>query len=501
MEFSDDHGDGFIAMPLPVLPATVDFKAYELLLRKIDQILQQSGMEEELGDIAVSQKMAEISTADEKGVVNSSHHRRYASHAVRCTIARFLTQESYRKFSVHLGDSILLRSFCGYNSPHSSISTPSKSALQRFEICFGTDIIRKVTDMVMQAAMDTNSNLHNNSDGLLWGADPEVWLLDSTCVKLDIHFPVDWVLLKDCIKSILQIVIQLRKYGIKHRIPSPESFLSKINKLSMKMTNVSKRAGSKKERKTTFREMKKMLEKIEIHGLRYLNLLKEEWEKHNITELQKNQIVSKLEHTLELVPDVIHQAYERIIGERQVNNEDKILSIHEEHAQVYNRGKAGAQIEFGLQLLLGENIDGLITHWELIDGIPKADTKHVESILSRIEELPEKLKPLHLVGDRGFYSASTEKKIEKADLISNMCPKDPKELAKRLGDECFAELAKRRAQTEARIGIFKNNFLGKKLTAKGFDNQQRQVAWAILSHNLWVLARFPYKDLVDKLIA
>jgi len=46
----------------------------------------------------------------------------------------------------------------------------------------------------------------------------------------------------------------------------------------------------------------------------------------------------------------------------------------------------------------------------------------------------------------------------------------------------------RRAQTEGRIGIFKNEFLGGPLLSKGIAGQDRQVGWAALTHNLWLLA-------------
>ena len=58
----------------------------------------------------------------------------------------------------------------------------------------------------------------------------------------------------------------------------------------------------------------------------------------------------------------------------------------------------------------------------------------------------------------------------------------------------FAELQKRRSQTEARIGIFKNVFLGGRLRAKGFENRKRALAWAVLAHNLWVLVRMEWRE-------
>lgn len=46
-----------------------------------------------------------------------------------------------------------------------------------------------------------------------------------------------------------------------------------------------------------------------------------------------------------------------------------------------------------------------------------------------------------------------------------------------------------RAGTEARIAILIKNFMGDKPRAKGFKYRQMMVGWAVLTHNLWVLAR------------
>ena len=53
----------------------------------------------------------------------------------------------------------------------------------------------------------------------------------------------------------------------------------------------------------------------------------------------------------------------------------------------------------------------------------------------------------------------------------------------------FARLQRRRAQTEARIGILKRQFLGTPMRAKGFDHRALALAWGVLTHNLWMLAR------------
>mgnify|MGYP000996381761 CR=1 FL=1 len=321
MKFKNDLDAGFIALPLPVANGSVDYRAYKLLLRKIDQILVQSGAEVALQRQAVEMDEKLTKTSNKNSI---DRVKRYASYALRCNIARCLSQESYRAFSVHLADSILLREFCRLDTPYAPKETPSKSTLQRFESYYSEDIIRKITDLITFAGVDVTSELHNNLDGLLAAVDTEVWLMDTTCMKLDIHHPTDWVLLKDCLKSIVQSIIQIRKSGVRHRIGNPEKFISDMNKLSMEMTQGSKRNTSKKEKKTTFRKMEKLLKRLSIHGETYFDILQENWADYSFSEAQANQILRKMRKTLDYVPTVIYQAHERVIGERQINNEEKV---------------------------------------------------------------------------------------------------------------------------------------------------------------------------------
>ena len=93
-------------------------------------------------------------------------------------------------------------------------------------------------------------------------------------------------------------------------------------------------------------------------------------------------------------------------------------------------------------------------------------------------------------GDRGLASEDNDRMLAERGIGSGLCPRDVAELAQRLGTEPgFRAGLKRRAGTEARIGIFKNVFLGRPLPAKGFAHRELAVGWAVLSHNLWVVAR------------
>ena len=80
--------------------------------------------------------------------------------------------------------------------------------------------------------------------------------------------------------------------------------------------------------------------------------------------------------------------------------------------------------------------------------------------------------------------------LDRREIGNGLCPQDVTELSNQLAtEEGFREGPKRRAGTEARIGIFKNVFLGCPLFAKGFKHRKLAVGWAALMHNLWAVAR------------
>ena len=56
---------------------------------------------------------------------------------------------------------------------------------------------------------------------------------DSTVVKANIHFPVDWVLLVDAVRTLMKATTLIRREGLKIRMNDPEIFRSKMNKLAI----------------------------------------------------------------------------------------------------------------------------------------------------------------------------------------------------------------------------------------------------------------------------
>lgn len=200
-------------------------------------------------------------------------------------------------------------------------------------------------------------------------------------------------------------------------------------------------------------------------------------------------MIGRIDEILEQLPRAIKQAHERIIGERLVPSPEKILSLNEPDVHVLVRGKSGAEVEFGNTLVLGESPDGLIVDWKLYQEQAPSDAGLVRPSVERVKAAlgTEAIKTV--VGDRGLDSARNAQWLEGEGIGNALCPRDPVVLSQKMGEERFRRLQQRRGQTEGRIGIFKNCFLGRPLKAKGFGNRETSVAWAVLTHNLWVLAR------------
>jgi hypothetical protein len=236
---------------------------------------------------------------------------------------------------------------------------------------------------------------------------------------------------------------------------------------------------------------------VKGHAQRYRVLLDQEWKKTEWTRPEAEHVLKRIDSVLALLPQVQKQAHERIIGERIVPNEDKILSLYETDTRVIVRGKAGAEVEFGNTLLLGETAQGLIVDWWTWRESAPADSRMLQDSLFRVKK-GVGINIQEVGGDRGFDSQENQKWLKRSKMYNGICPKNPRELKKRMKEKKFAGLQKRRSQTEGRIGIFKNQFLGRPLRVKGFEHREVAITWAVLTHNLWVLARLPQAKIKRK---
>ena len=476
--------------PLPTIEGNVDYRTFREELLRQNQLLIDSGLEAGFVHMALEQQWtpSELAQAKAETLLRFQTHSR---RALRCNICRTYLQEDYRGFALRLADSPLMQWFCGLVELD-KVVVPSKSTLQRYAHWVDEKAIHELVDQVLRQA-----HHHPEKLQLEQPVDLDACFLDTTCLKANIHYPVDWVLLRDATRTLMKGVDLIRGQGLRHRMEEPRLFLTRMNRLCIQMTHAPKKTDSKKHRKKLLRKMNRLIGSVANHARRYRKILDEQWDKTQWTRPQAEQILRRLDNVLDQLPAARAQAWQRIIKEEPVANQDKILSLYESAVQVVVRHKAGAEVEFGNTLLLAESRQGLIMHWQLFEASAPADARLVQRTVKSTEE-SLRIKIKEIGADRGFDSASIQDWLAEEKTYNGICPRDPHQLVERLRSWKFVKLQRRRSQTEGRISIIIHNFLGCPIRSKGFAHRQLVVGWGVLTHNLWVLARLPQRKKKEK---
>ena len=464
-----------------------EYRAERELLITIDAIINQCHLEDSVIayflDAASVDKYISVFGTGKSARLSSDecdNARADAVLALRMSILRKRLCLSLRKFSLALSHSDLYKWFCGINR-FCLPKVPGKTKVGELENSIPLSLVEVIEKSLLRSA----ESCQVLDEPLEFSRS----YVDCTCIRANIHYPTDWVLLRDSTLTLMKAIARIRKLGLLHRMPfEPCVFISKMNKLCMEMTFARRRKGAKRLRKAVLRKMKKLLKRVNNHTENHLKLLESNWQTTNISRSQAQQIARQITDVTSQLAAVVKQAHERIIGQRKVDNKDKILSLYEKDVHVVTRRKAGAQVEFGNTLYLAEQSDGLIVDWKLFKQQAPADSKMLKGSHKRIVNRLGCNVTL-LSADRGFDSKANQDYMKNNDIFNAVCPRNPQQLIDRLGDDTFRDAQRRRSQTEARISILSHCFCGSPMKQKGFEHRHIHMGLSVLSHNLWVLGR------------
>src|SRR5437870_2730914 len=294
---------------LPTIEGNVDYKRLRHQLLRIDQLLLHSGIEaqfiaDSFQDWKAGAKFKNISPKAQRKI--QIHARR----ALRCNIARTLLLEDFRGFAIRLADSPLVQHFCGV-AQVDRVQVPAKSTLQRYSQWCGEAAVRRLVEQLTQQA-----HLHPQKLRLCAPLDLEACFLDTTCVKANIHYPVDWVLLRDATRTLMKALTLIRAQGLRHRMEEPALFLRRMNILCMQMTHTWTEADSKRQRKKVLRKMDKLVGSVARHAKRYRQILEQRWQQTEWTRGDIEYTLRRLDNVLDQLPAARQQASQRRTQER-----------------------------------------------------------------------------------------------------------------------------------------------------------------------------------------
>ena len=247
----------------------MDYQTFRQRLEQIDARLRDSGAERDFVQRALDGRQP--ASAQQMTAVEQGKFQQRSRRALRCTLLRTLLQEDYRGFSCQLAGNPLYQWFCQVDAVD-QVRVPSKSEVQRFAHWLPAPEMRAVIESLLRGALQTPDKL-----GLQEALDLEEYFLDSTCLQANVHFPTDWVLLRDGVRTLMKATLLIRRAGLRQRMAAPEEFLRRMNQLRIAMSQPARRAGSKKGRKRVLRQMKKLSGIVRAHAQRHRDLLYQEW--------------------------------------------------------------------------------------------------------------------------------------------------------------------------------------------------------------------------------
>src|SRR2546427_3655834 len=294
--------------PLPTIEGNVDYRTMRDELLRIEELLTQSDAEEKFIRLCLERWLAAHQFAQNK--VPAKAHLTFqpqSRRALRCNILRTYLKEDFRGFAARLADSPLFQHFCGL-SELDKVVVPAKSQLQRYAHWVEKSTLDQVTHQALRQAAHQPKEL-----ALAQAVDLEAAFLDTTCLQVNIHYPVDWVLLRDATRTLMKAVRLIRDQGLKHRMEEPEIFLSRVNKLCIQMTHAGNKADSQGQRKKTLRQIDKLVGTVRNHARRYRDLLAQSWNQTQWTQAQAQQVLGRMDQVLDQLPRARKQARQRIL--------------------------------------------------------------------------------------------------------------------------------------------------------------------------------------------
>lgn len=468
---------------LPTVYGPLDYREQRDLVLRIDRILSESKLDELFLQLALRDQGIDPATRSAK---RNARFARFSALCLRANIARTLLGLSHREFCARLADSPLLQ-WLLHIGEVDSVKVFAKSTSHRFENWVSPASMQLINQRITALSAAPAHSGQPAAFGLKEPVRCEDAFFDTTVIKAPIHFPTDWVLLRDAVRTLMKATLCIRRAGLKERMPQPpEDFMREMNARCMAMSAQRRQKDSKKQRKRILRGMKKLAKRTAAHAQAHLEALQTRREETGLSPGQARVIEQRIRNVTEQLPAAIKQAHERIIGGRQVSNEEKILSLYDAKIEIIVRGKANAEVEFGNKLTLAESWQGMILHYQL-HAENMADSNLLEPCATALKAQDIGIKKIW--SDRGMFSRSNEQWLEAQGMQSGLCPRDPAELAKRLQDPAVRAGMKRRGNTEARVAIFKNVMMDNPASQRSFEARERACGWAVLTHNLWVLAR------------
>src|SRR5262245_13081165 len=200
--------------------------------------------------------------------------------------------------------------------------------------------------------------------------------IDSTCVQTPIHHPTDSGLLGDGVRVLSRLLQRAKplvsgllaglRTPCRSRVRSARRVLQQIHRVRRRTGEAAAEAqrGLYARLLEIARQTVRQAEQVgEALRQREPDLAAME---QTAPQRLAQRLLVQFDRFLPLVQQALRQAHSRVLDGRPVAATEKVLSLFEPHTRVVKRGKLGAAVEFGRQVMLDEVEGGIVTRFHVL---------------------------------------------------------------------------------------------------------------------------------------
>jgi transposase, IS5 family len=407
---------------------------------------------------------------------------------LRLLVMKHLYNWSYAETTERVADSLVLRWFCRVYFRR----VPDATTLLRWAWTVRPTTLQTLLDRVAVLAQQAKVT------------HARKLRVDATVVETPIHYPTDSGLLGDGVRVLTRLVARARPLLHDHLAGKRLLFRNRMR--AMRRTLQALYRVVRRKAHTAVAQQRPLYERfiqISEQTLQQAQIIRRALDHLDsvadppLARASRRAPVSAadrlragLDRFVPLLAQVIHQARSRVLDERPVPAQEKLVSLFEPHTRILRRHKTGTPVEFGRQVVLDEVDGGIVTRYRLL-GPGEVERHELAPAVAHHQAVYGR-PPQLVTADRGFHLAGQEATLQSVGVRHVVVPTSGRSTLERRAQERRRDWKRRyrwRAGIEGRIHSLRRDYGLRRCRSHGEVGLLRDVGWGILASDLRHIAR------------
>ena len=310
---------------------------------------------------------------------------------------------------------------------------------------------------------------------------------DTVVVETNIHYPTDSSLIRDGVRKVLALAVALACMFDLAGWRQHQHGYRKVRRLCRHIDRIAR--GKRPDRQKRLQALYGQLLSEAGTVCDRAKALLEAIRRNGCLTPEAMAMEAELETFLQRTLQVCDTARRRVLLEEHVPNGEKLFSIFEPHTQLYKRGKANQEVQFGRLVLIYEDGAGFVSHYSVLPRDKGDRDVAVEETRKAQERHGGRIRRASF--DRGFYSPDNQEKLAK--ILDEPCLPMPgaKQAAEqnRTASVEFRKARQSHPGVESAIHALQSGNGLKRCRDRSERGFERYIGLGVLGRNLHVLGK------------